>query len=144
VRGVANLDNRGLALPLLFIMAATQTHTTTTTEPKESTKQPVPWNVVLLDDNDHSYDYVIRMMQELFAHPKEKAFKIAQTVDSDKRAVCLTTHKEHAELKRDQILAFGRDPIMASSRGSMSAIIEPAEFGDDSDSSSDGTPGRPD
>jgi ATP-dependent Clp protease adaptor protein ClpS len=115
-------------------MAATQTQTATDTRTRPTTEQPKSWNVVLLDDDDHSYEYVIRMMQELFAHPVERAFKIAQTVDKDKRAVCLTTHKEHAEFKRDQILAFGRDPVTAASRGSMSAIIEPAEFGDDSDS----------
>jgi ATP-dependent Clp protease adaptor protein ClpS len=115
-------------------MAATQTQTATDTRTRPTTEQPKSWNVVLLDDDDHSYEYVIRMMQELFAHPVERAFKIAQIVDKDKRAVCLTTHKEHAELKRDQILAFGRDPVTATSRGSMSAIIEPAEFGDDSDS----------
>lgn len=90
---------------------------------------------MLLDDQDHSYDYVIRMVQQLFAHSKDKAFLIAQKVDNDGRAVCLTTHKEHAELKRDQILAFGRDPLMATSKGSMTAIIEPAMGGDDSDDS---------
>ena len=111
---------------------ATQTQTQTDTRTKPDTTQPKWWNVVLLDDQDHTYDYVIRMMQELFAHSKEKAFKIAKAVDKDGRAICLTTHKEHAELKRDQILAFGRDPLMASSKGSMTSIIEPAQFDDDS------------
>ena len=86
---------------------------------------------MLLDSDDHTYDYVIRMVQELFAHDVEKAFLIADRVNHDGRAVCLTTHKEHAELKRDQVLAFGRDPMLAASKGSMSAIIEPAEFGGD-------------
>lgn len=95
------------------------------------TDEPRAWNVVLLDDDDHSYEYVMAMMQEIFKHPLEKAFMVAQTVDSQGRAVCLTTHKEHAELKRDQILAFGKDPLIASCKGSMSAIIEPADFGDD-------------
>jgi ATP-dependent Clp protease adaptor protein ClpS len=43
------------------------------------------------------------------------------------RAIVLTTTKEHAELKRDQIHAFGPDPLLPRSKGSMSAIIEPAE-----------------
>lgn len=104
-------------------------------QPKDEprTDQPGPWNVVLLDDDDHSYEYVIAMMQELFACPMEKAFQVAKAVDTDGRAVCLTTHKEHAELKRDQILAFGKDPLIASCKGSMSAVIEPAEFGADDD-----------
>lgn len=112
-------------------MAATQTKTQPGTKPRDDTGQPRRWNVVLLDDDHHTYEYVIRMMQELFAHSKERAFEIAKRVDTDGRAICLTTHKEHAELKRDQILAFGRDPLMAESKGSMTAIIEPAEFGED-------------
>lgn len=96
---------------------------------KPQTKQPWLWNVVLLDDQDHTYDYVIRLGQELFSLSKEKALQLAQRVDKDGRAVCLTTHKEHAELKREQITAFGRDPLMATSRGSMGSIIEPAEVG---------------
>ena len=35
--------------------------------------------------------------------------------------------RERAELKRDQILAFGPDATIASSTRSMRAIIEPAE-----------------
>lgn len=93
----------------------------------------MPWNVVLLDDDFHTYEYVIRMMQELFGHSPERALKIAKTVDTDGRVVCLTTHKEHAELKQEQIHAFGRDALMATSQGSMSSIIEPAEFGGDDD-----------
>ncbi len=96
---------------------------------KPQTKQPWLWNVVLLDDQDHTYDYVIRLGQELFGLNKDKALRLALSVDKDGRAVCLTTHKEHAELKREQIIGFGRDPLMATSKGSMGAIIEPAETG---------------
>jgi ATP-dependent Clp protease adaptor protein ClpS len=52
---------------------------------------------------------------------------MAKEVDTTGRVIVLTTAKEHAELKRDQIHAYGADPY--SSRpcaGSMSAIIEPA------------------
>jgi ATP-dependent Clp protease adaptor protein ClpS len=94
------------------------------------TKQPPkplpPYNVVLLDDDDHTYQYVIQMLGELFAHPPERAFKLAQEVDETGRVIVLTTHKEKAELKRDQILAYGKDALMARSKGSMSAVIEPA------------------
>lgn len=96
-----------------------------------SVDQLDPWNVVLLDDDDHTYDYVIEMVRRLFGYSAERAWTIASAVDTQGRAVVATTHKEHAELKRDQIHAFGRDPRMDASRGSMSAIIEPAEFGGD-------------
>lgn len=118
----------------------TQTHTAPTkpaADPRADPDQPRAWNVVLLDDQDHSYEYVIKMMQELFGHDLEKAFRVAKTVDEQGRAVCLTTHKEHAELKREQILAYGKDPLIMGSKGSMSSIIEPAEFGDDGDHGGD-------
>ena len=112
--------------------------TRTQTKDKPKTDPPRAWHVVLLDDDDHSYEYVITMMQELFACSIEKGFLIASAVDSQGRAICLTTHKEHAELKRDQILAFGKDPLIAGCKGSMSAIIEPAELGGDEDDSPGG------
>lgn len=97
------------------------------TRTETKTRKPPPWRVVLLDDNDHTYEYVMEMVMSLFAMPMEKAFEIAKTVDSQGRAVCMTTHKELAELKRDQILAFGKDRHIAACKGSMSAIIELAE-----------------
>lgn len=113
----------------------TETLTKPRTETQEQTKQDQPWlwNVVLLDDDEHTYEYVIRLAHSVFAIPIEKAFQIAKTVDSEGRAVLLTTHKEHAELKRDQIHAFGKDVLIASCAGSMSAILEPAECGADDD-----------
>lgn len=90
-------------------------------------KKPWLWNVVLLDDQEHSYDYVVRMMQELFGASAERALQLAQTVDREGRAVCMTCHKELAELKREQILGFGRDPQLSASKGPMAAVIEPVE-----------------
>lgn len=121
----------------------TSTATATLVRPRPRANPPARpqwWNVVLLNDDDHTYEYVIRMLGTLFAHPIEKAFQLAKSVDADGRVICLTTHKEHAELKRDQILAFGRDPLSSNCKGSMSAIIEPAEFDDDSDDKKNNEP----
>ncbi len=85
-----------------------------------------PYHVVLLDDDDHTYDYVIRMLQELFAMPLEEAYLCAVEVDTSGRAVVDTTTKERAEFKRDQIHAYGRDALIERCSGSMSAVIEPA------------------
>ena len=95
--------------------------------PKRKPKQLPPYNVVLLDDDDHTYEYVIEMLGKVFGYAKERAFKLAEEVDGSGRVIVLTTHKELAELKRDQILAYGRDTRISASRGSMTAIIEPAE-----------------
>jgi len=95
-------------------------------ELEETVKRQPPYNVVLLDDDDHTYTYVIRMLKELFGYPDEKGFQMAKEVDTTGRVIVLTTSKEHAELKRDQIHAYGADPYSSRpSAGSMSAIIEP-------------------
>lgn len=94
--------------------------------PAKNPKKLPPYNVVLLNDDDHTYDYVIEMLGALFAHSKEKAYQLAKEVDTAGRVVLLTTTKEHAEFKRDQIHAYGRDKRIASCVGSMSSIIEPA------------------
>ena len=86
-----------------------------------------PYNVILLDDDHHTYEYVIEMLGTLFGYGKERAFKLAEEVDAQGRVILLTTHKEKAEFKRDQVAAYGADFRMESSQGSMSAIIEPAQ-----------------
>ena len=93
---------------------------------EEKTKRQPPYNVVLLNDDDHSYEYVIIMLQQLFGHPPERGYQLAKEVDTTGRVIVLTTTMEHAELKRDQIHAFGPDPLIARCKGSMSATIEPA------------------
>jgi ATP-dependent Clp protease adaptor protein ClpS len=85
-----------------------------------------PFNVVLLDDDDHTYDYVIEMLQKLFGHSKERAYQMAKEVDTTGRVIVFTSHRERAELKRDQIHAYGADFRMETSHGAMSAIVEPA------------------
>ncbi|SMP57000.1 ATP-dependent Clp protease adaptor protein ClpS [Neorhodopirellula lusitana] len=89
-------------------------------------KQP-PYHVILWDDADHSYEYVVLMMKRLFRMPIEKGFQVAKEVDRSGRAICMTTTMELAELKRDQIHAFGKDELLSRCKGSMSATIEPAE-----------------
>ena len=91
----------------------------------ERAEQQPRYHVILWNDEDHSYEYVIQMMRRLFGYPIEKGFEIAKEVDTKGRAGCLTTTKEHAELKRDQIHAYGKDFAVKGCKGSMSASIEP-------------------
>src|SRR5262245_13785038 len=101
-----------------------------TAKPKEKEQEKVkrqpPYNVVLLNDDDHSFDYVVAMLQQLFGHPREKGWLMAWEVHTQGRVVVDTTTRERAELKRDQIHAFGPDPLIPRCKGSMSATIEPA------------------
>jgi ATP-dependent Clp protease adaptor protein ClpS len=88
--------------------------------------QLVPlYRVVLLDDNDHTYDYVIEMLQRIFIFSLDQAYRHAEEVDRCGRTVLITCELPQAEFARDQIHAYGRDWRLERSRGSMSAEVEP-------------------
>lgn len=84
------------------------------------------YHVILLDDDDHTYDYVIEMLMDIFGHTMRKAYEMACEVDASKRVIVDTTHKEKAEHRKQQIESYGADWRMPDCKGSMSATIEPA------------------
>jgi ATP-dependent Clp protease adaptor protein ClpS len=107
-------------------MSATMLPETEVEQDQQIRRQP-PYNVILLNDDDHTYDYVIEMLRALFAHTEEKGYELAKVVDTQGRAVVCTTSLERAELKREQIHAYGPDPRIPRCKGSMTAEIEAAE-----------------
>ena len=93
---------------------------------QENLNQQAPfYNVVLLDDAEHTYDYVVEMLEKLFALSAEDAWNHAVEVDNTGRTIVITCELPAAEFGRDQIHGFGADWRMPNSKGSMSAIVEP-------------------
>jgi ATP-dependent Clp protease adaptor protein ClpS len=104
----------------------------TKTTPKEKTqnttrtrRQP-PYNVIILNDEEHTFEYVIELLVKIFGHSLTIAETLTWRVHNTGRAIVLTTHKELAELKREQVLAYGPDPRMSISKGPIGCYIEPA------------------
>lgn len=87
------------------------------------------YRVVLLDDDDHTYDYVIEMLQKIFVFSMDQAYRHAEEVDTAGRTVLITCELPQAEFARDQIHSYGADWRLPRSKGSMSAIVEPASAG---------------
>lgn len=98
----------------------------TKTEQKTQTRKAPLYNVVLWNDDYHTYDYVIIMLQKLFGYPVEQGYQMARTVDTQGKVIVYTGAYEPAEFKRDQIHAFGADPELKESIGSMFATLERA------------------
>ena len=96
----------------------------TTPETKPGRKRQPRYHVVLWDSDEHTFEYVVRMLRELFAHDQPTAEKLTKKVDAEGRVIVLTTTMEHAELKRDQIRAYGKDDTVRSCKGSMQSTIE--------------------
>jgi len=91
-----------------------------------SVKHEPPFHLILLDDDHHTYQYVIVMLGSIFGYSVDKAFAIACMVDSQGQAVLMTGPYEEMRRRQEKIHAFGADPRMPESAGSMSAVIEPA------------------
>jgi ATP-dependent Clp protease adaptor protein ClpS len=112
-------------------MPGEQESTSTIVEPEATTEQQTrrmpPYNVVILNDEVHTFPYVIELLVKLFRHALPKAEELTLRIHLTGRAVVYTTHKELAELKRDQVIAYGPDPRLAASKGPLRCYVEPAE-----------------
>ena len=86
------------------------------------------WDTVLLDDDDHTYDYVIGMLHAIFGYPHMKCFLLTREVDTNGRVIVFRGRKKDAEWGRDAINSYGRDPLLERSKGSMKAVAEPASI----------------
>jgi ATP-dependent Clp protease adaptor protein ClpS len=91
----------------------------------DSKVQPL-YHVILLNDEDHTYDYVVEMLVKIFKMSDAEAFSHAVGVDTKGTTILLTCELSKAELKRDQIHGYGPDWRLPRSMGSMAAIVEPA------------------
>jgi len=91
---------------------------------KDKPKKEPRFHVILWNDDVHTFEYVIIMLHTVFGYPVEKGFQLALEVHTRGRAIVFTSSLEQAELKRDQILRFGPDPLLAESEGSIIATLE--------------------
>ena len=89
--------------------------------------QPL-YHVILLNDDDHTYDYVIEMLQKVFGFPESKSLSNAVEVDTKGTTIMLTCELEKAEQKRDLIHSYGSDCRLPRSMGSMAGVVEPAAW----------------
>jgi ATP-dependent Clp protease adaptor protein ClpS len=108
--------------PIVTTQTAPKSRTAVATE----TRRQPPYNVIILNDEEHTFDYVIELLTKLFGHALPDAEALTRAIDTRGRAIVYTTHKEKAEFKRDQVLAYGPDPRMPISKGSLGCYIEPA------------------
>lgn len=65
--------------------------------------------VVLLDDDEHTFNYVVETLLKVFKYKVEKCVKLTVAVHNDKRAIVFTGTLELCELKKEQIQSCGTD-----------------------------------
>ena len=90
-----------------------------------NSKKSEQYNVVLLDDNDHTYEYVVEMLMDIFGYGRKESFEMTCEVDFRGRVIVFTGSKELAEQKSSEIMLYGADWRLKRSKGSMSSVVEP-------------------
>jgi len=78
-----------------------------TTEKEELT--PL-YRVVLLDDDEHTYDYVVEMLASCSACPPKSRSGMRLRVDTTGRTVVITCGGEQAESAATRFRRYGADP----------------------------------
>lgn len=96
-------------------------------QPKLLPRQEPPWHVILLDDDNHTFRYVVEMLEDVFGHTVEVGFKMAEQVHENGRVIVATLHQELAELRQQQIHEYQPRQPYDDCHGQMRALIEPAE-----------------
>ena len=71
-------------------------------------KQP-PYAVILFNDEDHTFQYVIETLMKVFGYPPEKSYLLTLQVHNAGKGIVWSGTRELAELKRDQIRSAGPD-----------------------------------
>ena len=84
------------------------------------------YHVIILNDDEHSYEYVIEMLERVFGLSSAAAISHTIEADTTGSSIVLTCGLEEAERKRDGVHAYGPDWRMPNSRGSVAALVEPA------------------
>ena len=84
------------------------------------------YHVIILNDEDHTVEYVVEMLQSTVGLSEPQALACTLEADSTGSSIVCTCAREDAERKRDFIHAYGPDWRLPHSRGSVAALIEPA------------------
>ena len=101
-----------------------------TTKPKQKdetrTRQIPPYHVILENDDDHSFEFVIQVLCKAMAFNEVRAFQLTNEAHTKGRAVIWTGAKEVAELKVEQIQTFHETHRDGRKLGPLGVTIEPA------------------
>lgn len=102
-----------------------------TTKPRSreetSTRRVPPYNVILENDDYHSFEFVVAVLRKSLGFNQERALQLTLLAHHTGRAVVWTGPKEVAELKVDQIRTFHEErPSDGARLGPLGCCIEPA------------------
>ncbi len=104
-----------------------------TTKPKEQeetrTRRIPPYNVIVENDDFHSFEFVIEVLRKALGYNEQRAFQLTHEAHTSGRAVVWSGPKEVAELKLEQIRSFHEVRHDGNKLGPLGCLIEHAPGG---------------
>jgi ATP-dependent Clp protease adaptor protein ClpS len=101
--------------------------TQTTTGEQVRTRRIPPYNVILLNDDHHSFEFVLDTLCKALGCSPERAFQYTNLAHTSGQAVVWTGTKEVAELKLEQIQSFHETRESDGAKlGPLNCRVEPA------------------
>ncbi|GGJ84386.1 ATP-dependent Clp protease adapter ClpS [Pseudomonas matsuisoli] len=78
-------------------------------EAKPELKAPPMYRVVMFNDDYTPMDFVVEVLESIFAMNREQATRVMLTVHSEGKAVCGTFTRDVAETKAEQVNQYARE-----------------------------------
>jgi ATP-dependent Clp protease adaptor protein ClpS len=85
------------------------------------------FDLVLLNDDTHSFEYVIAVLRRGFGLSYSQALALARDIDAGERGVVFTGTRCEVERMREWVLARGPDPAVPTSTGPLQVLVEQVE-----------------
>ncbi len=104
---------------------ASDTISSTKKQKKSKIRRIPPYNVVLLNDDDHTMDFVVEVLSKVFGYKLERCVQLTLHAHVTGRCVIWTGTKELAELKVEQITSL-HEKQDGADIGPLGCDIEPA------------------
>lgn len=99
-------------------------------EEEKRTRRVPPYNVILENDDYHSFEFVVGVLRKALGYAEERCLQLTMLAHTSGRAVVWTGPKEVAELKLWQIRTFHEIRERDSAKlGPLRCTIEPAPGG---------------
>jgi ATP-dependent Clp protease adaptor protein ClpS len=84
-----------------------------------------PYNVILENDDDHTFEFVMEVLRKVLGCTEQRAFQLTNEAHTKGRAVIWTGPKEVAELKVEQVLTC-HETRGTRKLGPLGCTLEPA------------------
>ena len=98
----------------------------TETQEEIQTRRIPPYNVILLNDDYHTMEFVIEVLMKVLGCQKERAFQLMLEAHESGRAIIWSGPLEGAELKQEQVQTFHEKHGDGRELGPLGCVIEPA------------------